>query len=170
MLGVKYTTARDVAAKAVDLVVRKLGKCQVRCCTDITPLYGGAINCFEEFSALEQQKKSAGVSAELLRHLLQTYGSGYRAVLRYCEEDQEWSQPVTDGSPVIKAEVLHGIREEMARTLTDVLLRRTELGTAGYPGAICLNTCTAIMARELGWDSQRGVREVETAESVFIKR
>ena len=170
VLGVKYTTARDVAAKTIDLVFRKLGKCPAECQTHATPIYGGAINGFEELAVLEQQQKSAGISAEAFQHLLQTYGSGYRDVLRYCEEDQEWSQPVTNDSPVIKAEVLHGVRDEMAQKLTDILLRRTELATVGYPGRACLNTCAAIMAREAGWDRRRIVKEIEAAEAILATR
>jgi glycerol-3-phosphate dehydrogenase len=102
-----------------------------------------------------------------MHHLLRTYGSEYQTILRYGAEDPVWSEPVTHDTPVLKAEVLHGVRTEMARKLTDVLLRRTELGTAGYPGDACLETCAAIMARELGWDKQTVSRELEEAASVF---
>ena len=167
VLGVKYTTARDVAEKTVDLVSRKLGRGRVRCRTDVTPIQGGAIDRFEAFVTLELKKPSAGLAPETMRHLLRTYGSEYQTILRYCEEDPVWSELVTNDAPVLKAEVLHGVRAEMAQKLTDVLFRRTELGTAGYPGDACLKTCAAIMARELGWDRQTVGRELEEAASVF---
>ena len=39
----------------------------------------------------------------------------------------------------------------MARQLTDVVFRRTGLGTLGHPGDDCLRRCAAIMAPRLGW-------------------
>jgi glycerol-3-phosphate dehydrogenase len=167
VLGVKYTTARDVAEKTIDLVSRKLGRGRVRCRTDVTPIQGGAIDCFEAFVTLERQKQSARLAPEIMHHLLQTYGSEYQTILRYGAEDPVWREPVTNDAPVLKAEILHGVRAEMAQKLTDVLLRRTELGTAGYPGDACLKTCAAIMARELGWSKQTVSRELEEAASVF---
>jgi glycerol-3-phosphate dehydrogenase len=167
VLGVKYTTARDVAEKTVDLVSRKLGRGRVRCRTDVTPIQGGAIDGFEALVTTELKKQSLGLAPEAMRHLLRTYGSEYQTILRYGAEDPAWREPVTNDAPVLKAEVLHGVRAEMAQKLTDVLLRRTELGTAGYPGDACLQTCAAIMARELGWSRQTVSRELEEAASVF---
>ena len=109
------------------------------------------------------------MSPETVRHLMQTYGSEYREILRYCEEDQAWRQPVMPSSPVTRAEVLHGIREEMAQKLTDVIFRRTELGTAGYPGDACLKTCAEIMAAELGWNEQRTLNELGETRAAYFR-
>jgi glycerol-3-phosphate dehydrogenase len=64
-----------------------------------------------------------------------------------------------DASPVLKAEVVHAVREEMAQTLADVVLRRTDLGTGDYPGDRALAACAEIMARELEWSQERTERE-----------
>ncbi len=169
VVGVKYTTARDVAEKTVDLVLKKLGRSHVGCQTNRTPVHGGAIDCFEEFVAEQLREKPADMSPETIRHLIQTYGSEYREILRYCEEDQAWRQPVMPSSPVTRAEVLHGIREEMAQKLTDVIFRRTELGTAGYPGDACLKTCAEIMAAELGWNEQRTLNELGETRAAYFR-
>ena len=58
------------------------------------------------------------------------------------------------------AEVLHGIREEMAQKLTDVLFRRTSLGIVGNQGNDALKSTAAIMSKELGWDDMRTQREI----------
>jgi glycerol-3-phosphate dehydrogenase len=167
VVPVKYTTARDVAEKTVNLALRKLGREQVECRTAITPVHGGSINGFEGIAAGSLEKKPTGVSEEAVCHLIRTYGSEYREILRYCEEDPAWGEPVTKGSPVTKAEVLHGIREEMAQKLSDVIFRRTELGTASYPGNTCLKTCAEIMAAELGWDDIRTQKELEETKDVY---
>jgi glycerol-3-phosphate dehydrogenase len=68
---------------------------------------------------------------------------------------------------VIKAEVIHACREEMAQKLSDVAFRRTNLGTGEYPGDSVLQACAALMSTELGWDKQRIRREVEETKSAF---
>jgi len=167
VVPVKYTTARDVAEKTVNLVLRKLGRKQVECRTAITPVHGGSINGFERIAPGALEKKQTGVSEEAVHHLIRTYGSEYREILRYCEKDQTWGLPVAPSSPVTRAEVLHGIREEMAQKLSDVIFRRTELGTAYYPGDTCLKACAEIMAAELGWDDARTQKELEETNAVY---
>ncbi len=73
-------------------------------------------------------------------------------------------------APVVKAEVLHGIREEMALKLSDVVFRRTELAIAGNSEDAWLKTCAAIMAKELGWNEARTHRELEEVNAVFSIR
>jgi glycerol-3-phosphate dehydrogenase len=68
---------------------------------------------------------------------------------------------------LMQAEVLHGVREEMAHKLVDVVFRRTTLGIAGNRGEACFKTWAAIMAQELGWDAKRTQREVEEVRTVF---
>jgi glycerol-3-phosphate dehydrogenase len=45
------------------------------------------------------------------------------------------------------------VREEMAVHLADVVLRRTDLGTAGPPAEADLARVIPVMAQELGWDA-----------------
>jgi glycerol-3-phosphate dehydrogenase len=168
VMGVKYTTARGVAERAVDLIFKKLGRQPVRCTTAETPVEGGAIGCPEElFRRALDEKKQTGIGSEPLRHLVQTYGTEYRKVLDYCEREPSWSFPVTRNSPVIRAQVLHGVRAEMAQKLGDVIFRRTDLGVAGHPGDDGLDACARIMAAELGWDGQRVSQEVREVQSLF---
>ncbi len=80
--GVKYTTARAVAERAVDLVVRRLGRAAPPCRTAVTPLAA--------------------------------------------------ARPL---SGPLEERVRCAVREEMALTLADAVLRRLDLGTAGPPPA-----------------------------------
>jgi glycerol-3-phosphate dehydrogenase len=100
--GVKYTTARAVAEKAVDLVCRRLGRPPVPCTTAVTPL--------------------------------------------------PRARPL-EGT--LEARTLEAAREEMALTLSDAVLRRLDLGTAGLPPQADLETVTRTMATHLGWDHAR---------------
>jgi glycerol-3-phosphate dehydrogenase len=158
--GVKFTEARYVAEKAVDAVFTKLGKQPPKSMTAVTPLYGGQIDCFEKFLTDEMQRRSREVSAHIVRLLISQYGSGYANVLQYLKNTTEADQATIDIHSVTRAEVLHGIREEMAQKLADIVFRRT---TAALPGNLTegsLKTCAAVMAQELGWNEERVRREI----------
>ena len=47
------------------------------------------------------------------------------------------SVSLQSNSKVTEAEVLYGIKEEMAVKLSDIVFRRTDLGMHGYPGERC---------------------------------
>jgi glycerol-3-phosphate dehydrogenase len=67
----------------------------------------------------------------------------------------------------VGAEVIHAIREEMACTVADIVIRRTELGAAGHPGADVVMAIAAIAAEELGWDADRRNREVAAVDAFY---
>jgi glycerol-3-phosphate dehydrogenase len=48
----------------------------------------------------------------------------------------------------------------MALTLRDIVLRRTDIGTAGLPDESTLSACAKIAAAELGWSPERTDREI----------
>ncbi|MBX2998270.1 MAG: glycerol-3-phosphate dehydrogenase/oxidase [Caldilineaceae bacterium] len=167
IVGVKYTTARGVAEKAVDLALRKLGRQPIRCRTASTPVFGGDIDHLDEFCARAVEADPHGLSEETIRHLVATYGETYGEILRLLDENLLWRESVSANSPTIKAEIVYGVRAEMAQTLTDVILRRTALGASGYPGADCLHSCAAVMAAILGWDEKRIAHEIQETQSIY---
>ncbi len=169
VVGVKYTTARDVAEKVVDLILMKFGKKRVPSSTAFIPVCGGELERHDYMHDEDLQGEPRGVSREVIRHLIQTYGSEYPSILQYGEDNPDWLQPISPGSLVTMAEVVHGVRAEMAQKLGDVILRRTELGTAGYPGDLCLQACAEIMAEELHWSEAKTRCEIDETRSIFEK-
>ncbi len=160
VVGVKYTTARDVAEKAVDRALALIGETHVASRSTNTPVVGGNIESFDDFL----RDAESDVPADVLRHLVYTYGSRYAELLRGdCER-------VSDASPVLASEVRHAVREEMALDLESVVLRRTELGTAGHPGRATLEACADIVRSELGWSDDRIASELESLESFYRQR
>jgi glycerol-3-phosphate dehydrogenase len=87
-------------------------------------------------------------------------------VLKYAETNSSLAETL-GGSGVIKAEVIHAVREEMAQRLSDVVFRRTDLGSAEFPGEPALAGCAALMAKELGWDEYRVKMELEQTRAAF---
>ena len=160
IVGVKYTTARDVAAKVVDRALALTRKTHVASRSGNTPVIGGNIESFDDFV----RNAEGDVPADVLRHLVYTYGSRYAELVRGdCER-------VSDASPVLASELRHAVREEMALDLESVVLRRTELGTAGHPGRATLEACADIVRSELGWSDDRRSSELESLESFYRQR
>lgn len=166
VIGVKFTTARDVAEKIVNLAAKKLGKAKEGSRSRATPLIGGDIPRFCSFLEDVLAHAPGGVSPALLRHLVLNYGTEYVRLLGYGQESAALLSPLP-GSQVLGAEVIHAAREEMACTLSDVVLRRTELGSAEYPGDEAIEHCARLMAKELAWPAKRLQSEVENLKRAY---
>jgi glycerol-3-phosphate dehydrogenase len=69
--------------------------------------------------------------------------------------------------PVTTAEVQQVVRNEMALTLEDVIVRRTELGATGLPSRIALQTCADILSRELQWSPERRQQEIDCVSQIY---
>lgn len=166
LIGIRYTMARGDAARAIDIIAKQLGRKTARPPTDRLPIHGGNIEGFDTF--LERTLRAIGpaMPAVVVRALVHNYGSEYRRVLQFADTDPSLMEPVP-GSTVLKAEVIHAVREEMALTLADLVLRRTDLGTAQYPGREALRVCADLMGGELGWTASRIEQELSEVAQLF---
>jgi len=166
VIGVRATTGRGVVEKAVDLVLKKLGRRPVRSSTADKPVYGGEIDSLEELLAEAQADRPAGVSPETMSALARNHGSRYREVLDCAKENPAWAEPIGERR-VLKAEVIHAVREEMAVRLADVVFRRTDLAWSPGLSEGDLRACAELMALELGWDENRLEQELSEVESAI---
>lgn len=160
MLGVRYTTARDTARRAIDLAVEQLERNAKPCRTDVTPLVGGDMADVDAFLHAAADASGCGVSSAARRRLALTYGTRHSLVLDKLVRSAEERQVLGDGCTVTVGEVRHAVREEMAVRLSDVLLRRTEAGSAGYPGDAAVARAARVAGAELGWSSRRMETEI----------
>lgn len=168
MFGVRYTTARHTAQKAVDAAFRALGhETPPPCRTAETPLHGGSINHMEHFLKAVVQRDVDGIPPETLKRIASTYGTGYDRVLQMARDVPALARPLGRDCDVIGAEILYAAKREMAVKLGDAVIRRTEAGAAGHPGADALERAAAIMARTHEWDEWRTRNEVAEVEAFF---
>ncbi len=168
--GVKFTTARAVAEKTIDLVLIKFRKKSIPCTTGSIPVYGGDMDCQNDVLRQAMEQKPSGLSSETVQHIVNTYGSRFSEIFQYSEEDQNLGSRVVAHMPVTQAEVIHGVRKEMAQTLNDVVFRRTAIGTAGHPGTKCLQTCVRLIAKEMKWDGPRIQHELAETNAEYRRR
>jgi glycerol-3-phosphate dehydrogenase len=66
-----------------------------------------------------------------------------------------------------KAEIILAVRGEMAQNLSDVVFRRTDLGSGNRPDPRGLQACADLMASELGWDESRTQKEVDEVQMLY---
>jgi glycerol-3-phosphate dehydrogenase len=158
--GVKFTEARYVAEKTVDLVFTKLSNRAPKSSSAATPLYDARFANLQTFLADEIRNRSPQLSKDSLKLLIDNYGSSYPEVLEHARAHVAPSV-ASALPPILRAEILHAIRDEMAQKLADVVLRRTTLALPGKLTVESLKACAAAMAAELGWDAARVKREVE---------
>lgn len=153
-IGGKWTTSRDLAQSVVDQLARKLGARTRACETGTAPLPGGRMERFCEFQ--KQQALPAGANVE---HLTRLYGARLPAMLAEAGNRPELLESVAPTGD-IGAQILFAVREEMAQSLVDVVMRRTGIGQLGYPSRAVLEAASSIMAAELGWSEGRRQSEI----------
>ncbi len=151
--GGKLTTWRRMAKMTVDRIVEREGR-DAPCRTHQIPL-GMPVEAAD-------LPRVPGVSEDAYAQLAGRYGHVANEVLRLAEERPELAEPVQPGMPDLLAEAAYAARREQARTVGDVLLRRTRLAltaardvTAGDAPA----RVAAALAGELGWDGARADAE-----------
>ena len=167
VIGVKYTTARAVGARAAKRAAKRLGGSTRRTDTDRAILPGAGISDHEALTIETARAVGLELAPPIILHLNAIYGDRSAAIVRLMAERTDWRMPLVPGRPNVGAEVIHAIRQEMARTVADVVIRRTELGAAGHPGADIVNAIAAIAAEELGWDADRRSAEIATVEQFY---
>jgi len=154
--GGKLTTWRRMAKMTVDRIVEREGR-DAPCRTDKVPL-GMAVEPAD-------LPHVPGVAPEAYEQLAGRYGYAAHEVLRIAGERPELAEPVVPGRVDLLAEAAYAARREQARTVADVLMRRTRLGlTAGRLVAadgVAPGRVAAAMAAEHGWDEARTAREAE---------
>jgi len=90
------------------------------------------------------------------------YGSDAVALSRLAEERPEWTEPLHPRLPYRLCEVVWAARHEMARTVEDVLARRTRaLLLDAQASAEAAPEVAHLMAAELGMDAVWERRQVE---------
>lgn len=159
--GVKFTEARYVAEKCVDLISRKLNKSDVRSSTALTPMHGGDTGHLDEFVARAHRDRIGGLLSHEVDYLISRYGSAYTEVGQYIDAESLPSADGLDAHRILKAEVLYGIRHEMAQKLVDVVDRRTSVGIGFDADDEHIRYCAALMAEEMGWDESKTARELD---------
>jgi len=93
--------------------------------------------------------------------LLSLYGVRAPQVVALAREEKGLERVFDEGSGALAAELVYGLRVESARTLTDVIMRRTMLGLDPDLPIGSVEAAATIMAKHEGWERGRAASEVD---------
>lgn len=166
LVSVRYTVARRDAADALDMSESQLGLRNSANDSETRPLQGGDI---DDILAIEREfvaRRPYWLPPGAMEGLVRNYGTDAAQLLALAECESHLRRCFA-GSHVSHVEVVHAVRKEMAQRMTDIVFRRTELGTAGHPGTAALIELQLLLKRELGWSDQRAAAELAAVETQF---
>jgi len=159
VMGVKYTTARAAAEYAVTLALAQIGgNSPPR--TETLRLPGSVPN--------GAPSPSRDLDDEAWRHLQRLYGADAERVAALAIASPPLAERITPSLPIIGAQIVEAARNEMALTLEDVVLRRTGLGAAGYPGDEAILKVERLVRQELAWTSARVRDEIHLLKEFYL--
>ena len=163
-LGGKFTTGRCDSMDIVDRVFASLQKDIVPSKTHTRLLPGAPINEFtgwqaEAITALRDR----GLDPETAYWLALRHGTHLPRLFELFGEHRGWRDRIHPHAPFLKAEVILAVRDEMARTLTDVVRRRMPLALVVRKEKDWLERVARLMAPELKWDATEVARQVLAA-------
>ena len=160
--GGKLTTYREMAADTIDVVLAEvldrggLERVQRHSRTKRLKLHGA--DGYDELMA--EADRLSPLGGEVVRHLADRYGADARTVLAIAEGDPSLSEPIVPGLPYLRAEAVFAVRYEMARTVDDVLSRRTRARLlARDDSAAAAGEVSALIGPLLGWDDPEQARQ-----------
>jgi glycerol-3-phosphate dehydrogenase len=166
--GGKLTTYRRIAAACLDAVAPVImesgGPLPKRPAPEEKGPLPGAVG-------LETEEKLERLRGELTRRvndpavarqLSHSYGVRAREVLELSERRPRLGERIVPELPLIWAQVVFAARAELALTLGDVLIRRTQLcyRDAGQ-GLDVAGRAAVLLAEELGWDADERERQIQ---------
>jgi glycerol-3-phosphate dehydrogenase len=153
--GGKWTTSRNMAQGCVDQAATLAGLPDKHCVTQTLNIHGHHTNA-AHFGSLS------------------VYGSDAPAIQKLIAENSTLGRQLDTELPYMEAEVVWAAREEMARTVEDILARRTRALFLNARAALRMAPRVAsILARELGKDELWELEQVkafnQTASGYLVR-
>jgi glycerol-3-phosphate dehydrogenase len=184
-ISVRYTVARLDAVNALGCVMRQLRRRghdpfnpatvaaavenperAARYRSAFEPLPGGEFDDFDRLLAHAKRNRPLWLPSAAVDPLVANFGTHMHRVIAMADVDPGLRRCVS-GSHVSLAEVAYAVRDEMVRTMSDVIFRRTELGTGGHPGGAALTEVAAYMQKTLGWSDSQTQEQLRDVEQQF---
>jgi glycerol-3-phosphate dehydrogenase len=181
--GGKLTTYRKMAKECVDVAVNLLkltGKLPEDIHSGQTfkfPL-PGAVGWPEDddhskVAAELTERCDCDLSEETTLHLVDTYGMRSFELAELCLGDPSLTEPIIPGRVEIMAQVDFGVREELAASVSDIMIRRTQIFFRDVDqGLGAVEKVATRMAHLIGWSDVEKQKSVDDykAEAALSQR
>lgn len=170
--GGKLTTYRKMAKECVDTAVQIL-KLSGKLPEDIHsgqtfkfPL-PGAVGWPEDDDHNKvadqiSQVCDCDLDAQVRLHLVDTYGMRALELAKMCADDPTLTEPIVPGRIEIMAQVDFGVREELAASISDIMIRRTQIFFRDYEqGLGSVDKVADRMAALIGWSEAEKQKSID---------
>jgi glycerol-3-phosphate dehydrogenase len=150
LVGGKWTTFRAFGEQAADKARALLGRTR-RVSTEARSIGGGAAFPLDQAgqeALVADIASEFGISLARAAHAVAHYGTSAGEVIAFCRTRPD--ETIAESS-YTEMELRYLIRREYARTLGDLLQRRTSLAITGALSSAAITRATAILGEELGW-------------------
>lgn len=144
LIGVKLTTARAAAERAVDAVCRGRRQPCRPCATSTVALPYAGIADVEARLVETLRELGLELDADVMAHLMSWYATEAPAVVRFSAAHGLLGR-LSAGHPVLAGEIAYAAAASDAVSLDDAVYRRTPLGSTGPPDAQTLEQAARAM-------------------------
>lgn len=160
IVGGKLTTHRALGEQTVDRLVKMLGKGRKRSQTRTARFPGAPKGDWNDFvqSFVAESKLTSAQS----HRLVSIYGTRADLISPLIFQSPSLGEVIDSDSGALAAEVVFAIDEEGARSLEDVLMRRTLIGLNGDVGMTCAPLAAQIAVQYAGWSADRAKEEISS--------
>ena len=156
--GGKYTTSRSLAREVLKMISEKLNKTLADSVSENLYLSGCEIRDMKQFM-IRQHLNYRDFSRNTVEYVSRNYGTESQVVFRIARSNPRFAEVVTHDGEIL-AEVVYAIQYESAKTLTDIMFRRTGIGTLGNPGQAVIEKIATLAAGMMGWSEKRKEEEI----------
>ena len=170
--GGKLTTYRRMGAELIDKVVEVCKRNghdlpdMRQAETDLNPLPGAmgwpeSEDCDAVASLIEAAAPGL-IDAKCARMLSKTYGMRGLDIAAMAVADESLATPLVEGRTEIEAQVIWAATEELAATVSDVMIRRTQLFFRDKDqGLTAVDRVAELLSSQLNWSTEDTVRYAE---------
>ncbi len=152
--GGKYTTYRVMAKDVIDRAVIELRAIKPESVTEKLPLVG-ADGYFALVQQIERLAETSGLDSQTITHLLNRYGSMISEILDLIIDNPKLAAKIDPELTYIKAEIHYAASHEGARTVDDVISRRTRIAFEAQDHGVHLaEAVSTIIGPVLGWSTK----------------
>jgi len=164
--GGKYTTSRHLAHEVLKLIQKKWQVTMQKDKTAKNYLYGCEIPNVTQFLTSQHQKYDAHFNPKTVEYISKNYGTQSDIIFQLAQENEAWKEQLTDDGEIL-AEVVYAIQFESTKTLCDILLRRTGIGTLGKPTPEIIDKITDLTSKMLHWSTEETTRNQQQIQNYY---
>ncbi len=167
--GGKYTTYRIMSRDVIDLAVNELRKLTPESVTEKLPLVG-ADGYFALMQQVDRLCEESGLDLASISHLLNRYGSMVSEILTLIKDEPSLAKKLSPELEYLRAEIYYSASHEGARSVDDVISRRTRIAFEAHNhGADLAASIAEIIAPVLGWSTKESKASV-LAYQLLVER